>query len=212
MKTVSDIVGNKYGRLTVTAFAGYSQHARPRPQWLCKCTCGNEYVGVGSALKNGNTSSCGCLRKEVSTANATTHGMKGTSVYNTWSGMINRCSLPSNNRYARYGGRGISVCKRWLSFENFLEDMGEPKKGESIDRVNNNGNYEPSNCRWANDATQRRNKSNNIWIKVGNESMIITDWAKRLGCGINTIKRRIARGWDIVDAVTRPVNFKGVTL
>jgi len=212
MKTITDIVGNKYGRLTVIASAGYSSNSNAKPQWLCKCDCGNEYVGIGVALKNGNTASCGCLRRDVSRELNTTHGMKGTKIYNTWQAMLNRCKLPSNKSYHRYGGRGITVCDRWKSFENFLEDMGEPNKGESIDRINNDGNYEPSNCKWSDDKTQSRNKSTNVWLEANGTTMIMADWAKRLGCHSITIKARLARGWNVIDAVTKPIKSKGVTV
>lgn len=216
MKTITDITGNKYGRLTVLSFAGYNNHKTPKPQWECQCECGEVVVIAGYHLKNGNTSSCGCLRKETAKERATYHGMKGSRTYQVWQGMKARTTNPNNSHYSAYGGRGIKVCQKWFdSFEAFLSDMGEAPDGMSIDRINNDGNYEPSNCRWATSKQQCRNNSRNVWIEANGVRKCLKDWADELGCTSHAIQKRINRGWSESDAVTIPPHsgnryFKGV--
>lgn len=159
-----DMRGKQCGRLTVLSYAG-----RPKPNrhmWLCKCTCGQKTVANGDALRKGTSQSCGCLRDEMSGARRRTHGAANTLEYHTWVGMKDRCYNPNNRKYDRYGGRGITVCDWWLDdFENFLTDMGfRPGPGYSIDRKNNDGNYEPGNCRWATPIEQARNRGGQrVW-------------------------------------------------
>ena len=205
MKTVTDISGSKYGRLTVLSFAGHSNHKRPIPQWHCECECGQTITVVGSHLKNGNTSSCGCLRKEVAKQRATSHGRKTSRTYQIWQGMKARTTNPNNGHYHAYGGRGIEVCDEWLnSFETFLTDMGEAPEGLSIDRIDNDGHYEPSNCRWATPQQQSRNNSRNVWLEANGVRKCLSDWADDLGCTSYAIQKRLERGWDEADAVTIP--------
>ena len=150
-----DISGQKFGRLTVVEFSHTGKWGKA--VWACVCDCGNEKLIYGEDLKSKNTSSCGCLHREATGNRSRTHGRTGSSVYNRWKEMIGRCFNPKHPRYADYGGRGITVCVRWWNFENFLEDMGEPPEGLVLDRVNNDGNYELSNCRWATYETSNNN-------------------------------------------------------
>jgi hypothetical protein len=147
---IRDLTGQRFGSLVVMECAG----VRGNAQWLCKCDCGNEAIVNGNRLTGGNTTSCGCYRVNITTK----HGMHRSGTYTSWCKMLTRCTNPNDVAYARYGGRGIAVCERWLRFENFLADMGERPPGTTIDRKENDGNYEPSNCRWADRATQNRNR------------------------------------------------------
>ena len=129
--------------------------------WLCKCECGIEKIILGNHLKSGHTKSCGCLHKEIMTKHGHSKNGKRTRTYQSWHSMIKRCVNPNDPVYHNYGGRSIKVCKRWMQFENFLEDMGEVSDGYQIDRINNNENYCKSNCHWVTPKTNSRNKRDN---------------------------------------------------
>lgn len=153
-----DLAGQKFGRLTALDRALGERGSR----WRCQCDCGETSVVRGILLLNGNTRSCGCLSKESSAAvcrSRATHGGRDTPEYGVWWSMRQRCDNPANKAFANYGGRGIRVCERWQSFENFRADMGmRPSDELSIDRIDNDGNYEPGNCRWATAKEQRANQ------------------------------------------------------
>ena len=153
-----DLSGHVYGKLTVLhEYFPYSK----RRKWVCTCVCGVQCVIAGNNLRNGHTQSCGCYAKQQTSNANTTHGCTETRLYNTHQHMISRCTCPSDSRYASYGGRGIRVCAAWEDFSVFklwAESHGY-KQHLTIDRINNDGNYEPTNCRWATPTTQSRNRN-----------------------------------------------------
>jgi hypothetical protein len=196
MSKLIDLTGSAYGRLTVVSRAENTKGNR-RAVWNCICECGNTTKSGGDALRIGKTNSCGCLKNELSAERIatinTTHGKCKTPEYSVWTGMLSRCRNDNEKQYHRYGGRGISVCERWLSFENFLEDMGECPKGMSIERLDNDGNYEPSNCKWVTRHEQDRNKSTNTTITYNGVTMILTDWARQIGMPVWKLSQRLHR-------------------
>jgi hypothetical protein len=167
MGEIIDRTGKRFGRLIVIKQAGRNKYGQIL--WKCVCDCGSTIVAQGGNLQNGCTKSCGCLKKETIGALNKTHGMTGTSAYGVWKHIIQRCNNQNSKDYKDYGGRGITVCIRWLKFENFLEDMGERSPELSIDRKNNDLGYFKENCRWATIEMQRRNqrlrKANRTGVK-----------------------------------------------
>lgn len=158
-----DLTGERFGRLAVIEPAG--RNARRYVLWRCQCDCGTESVVIGADLRSGNTQSCGCLALDARFARrgaAVSHGHstlgRRTRTYRSWESMRERCSNPNSVAWEYYGGRGISVCERWDSFENFLADMGERPEGMSLDRIDTNGGYYPDNCRWATAKVQMNNR------------------------------------------------------
>ena len=156
-----NLTAQKFGRLLVLRRGGtYISPCKTAvsKKWICRCDCGNITEVIAAHLREGRVKSCGCLQRERAAQAATKHGMSNTKVYWVWSQMRDRCTNANSRDYPYYGGRGISVCERWLKFENFIADMGVPPSGLTLDRKDNDGNYEPGNCRWATRAEQTTNK------------------------------------------------------
>ena len=158
MGRLIDLTGERFGRLTVTALAG--RNGRRQSLWTCDCSCGKQFVALGYNLRNGNTSSCGCLRTELNRTRSTTHGLAYSVESTAWRNMIQRCTNPLVDSYVYYGARGIEVCREWLeSFEAFYQHVGSrPSPLHSLDRKDNDGNYAPGIVRWATAKEQRANR------------------------------------------------------
>lgn len=200
--TRHDLSGQRFGRWTaVRAVPGKQKWSI---MWECRCDCGTVKPVNPKSLKNGESRSCGCYRRTFSAQKATTHGKFGTPTYRTWAGMWTRCTNQNERCYPRYGGRGISVCDRWKSFENFYADMGEKPKGLTLDRIDSNGDYEPSNCRWASIRTQANNTRRNHRIAFDGKTLTAAQWSRVTGIGAGTILHRIRSGWSPRRALTDP--------
>lgn len=183
----------KFSRLTVVSEA---PRRGKRAMVVCRCDCGNVKVYRRHHVVCGAIKSCGCLASEVTAARNYKHGMSSTPTWNTWSSMRQRCEDPNHDDYPSYGGRGITVCERWSSFENFLEDMGEKPQGRSIDRIDNDAGYCKSNCRWATAIEQANNKTTSRWVTFGGRTQTLMQWARELVITHATLQERIARKWS----------------
>jgi len=203
MKPIKNEVGNTYGRLTVLSFS--HMNSDKKACFVCKCSCGNTTIVAGKSLRSGHTVSCGCYKLEVIANSNRSHGdCSGgkTKEYFTWRGIIGRCEDVNNKNYNLYGGRGIKVCKRWrTSYANFLHDMGRKKPGYTIERINQNGDYKPSNCRWATMKEQNNNRRNNHILEHNGERLTVAQWSDKLGVRQITLLMRVRRGWSHSEAI-----------
>lgn len=187
------LIGQRFSRLLVIKKApskGKNSH------WQCRCDCGSTTVVSRPNLRVGHTRSCGCIGTEQ--PSHLIHGMHGKPEYQAWNSMHTRCTNPKNKGYHRYGGRGITVCERWLKFENFLADMGmRPSPDHSLERKDNDGPYAPDNCKWATRKEQARNTRQNVWLTFNNQTLILHDWAVITGIDRSLIRWRQRQGWPI---------------
>lgn len=203
-----DLTKRKFGRLTVKRRASKNSTGG-RVQWVCKCECGKIVIIIAQSLIMGRTKSCGCLLSEVTTKRLTKHGKCKHPDYWIWQAMWQRCTNKKKKHYKSYGARGISVCKRWRHFDKFLEDMGPRPVGYVLDRHDNDGNYEPSNCSWVSKKRSARNTRRAIIVTVNGRTQCLADWADELGIRYRTIYYRIySCGWTPEKAVTTPVKPK----
>lgn len=196
-----DITDEKFGMLTAIMPVG--RDVSGNIQWLCKCECGNKLPVLRGNLCKGNSKSCGCDRMR----GATKHGLAHTPEYKPWTTMKYRCDNPNNSSYHKYGARGIKVCKRWRDFAFFMKDMGsKPTSEHSIERIDNEGDYTPENCRWALPYEQARNTRQNRWITYNGKTLCLTDWSKKFGIKYQTLSHRLNNPkMSIHDAFTTPV-------
>jgi hypothetical protein len=184
--------GDRFGKLIVLGEGAHKTNAKGHTTYHANvaCVCGKQFSVAITSLKGGNTNSCGCANKErlrVSPANYR-HGMVGTPIYKTWVAMKGRCNNPNNAGFRHYGGRGITVCERWLRFENFYADMGDAPEKYSIDRIDNNGNYEPGNCRWASDLMQAFNQTQTIKVIFRGRAVSFNQAAREIGRNTSTLR------------------------
>ena len=171
--------------------------------WLCICDCGNQRIIAGTSLRAGRNKSCGCASPLFTTERMKTHGKSRDRIYSIWVGMLIRCSEKSKGKTRKnYFLRGIKVCDKWKNFKSFYEDMGEPSLNYSIERINNNGNYEPGNCKWATSKEQGNNTSANKKIEFNGQIKNISQWAELLNIKPNTLTYRLKRGWSIERALS----------
>lgn len=206
-KKAKDLTGQRFGRLVALGpIERVSDHAK----WLCQCDCGNTASVLTAALRSGNTQSCGCLRRELEGPRATTHGMSKSRIYRVWRHMVDRCINPTDGGYKHYGARGIAVFCEWKnSFESFhayvahLPNYDTP--GYSLDRIDNDGNYEPGNVQWSSHKNQTRNRRSNHLITWDGKTQCITAWAEELNMNPATLQRRIRSGWSAERALLTPV-------
>lgn len=196
MSTKKDLKGKTFGRLSVIEEDG---RIGTNVAWKCRCSCGNIVRVRANSLLSGNTSSCGCGRIDAITIHNGTH----THLFDVWRTMKERCLNKTYKGFPNYGGRGITVCDEWLDFENFRtwansngyrEDAGRGKC--TLDRIDVNGNYEPSNCRWVDAKTQARNRRNTVFIEYGGARRSMAEWAEVLGVKFNTLYWRYSEGWS----------------
>lgn len=192
--TFNDITGKTFNRLTVIEYVGKRGKYR-QSYWIAKCECGTVKEYNSGAMVYGSVKSCGCLKREKTIARNTKHGLRHHPLYPTWNNMMNRCSSPNCAEWHNYGGRGITVCERWKSFENFAADMGpKPSAAHSIERREVDGNYNPDNCFWGTLAQQANNKRSNRRISFDGQDLTVSEWAKKLGVSHEMIRGRLRRG------------------
>ena len=206
---LKDLTGQKFGKLTVIKRVENSKWNETR--WLCKCECGNEAIVNYGKLAYKHTTSCGCYARELFVNNVSKHNLRKTRLYNIWAGMKQRCFNKNSKAYNRYGGRGITICNEWKNdFKKFYEwSMKNGYKDNlTIDRINNDGNYEPKNCRWADNKTQSNNRNNNVILEYNNEKHNIKEWCKIMNVTESALKHRLERGWDLEKALTTPQRNK----
>lgn len=207
----NQLVGQVFNRLTVIADAG--RNTKQNVMWLCRCECGGTAIAPAYDLRAGKVKSCGCLVRE---GNNITHGhgrkgKKRNPAYSIWAAMIQRCTNPNDQNWHNYGGRGITVCDSWKTFEGFYADMGDKPDGKSLDRINNSLGYNKENCAWVLPAEQTRNKRNNVWITIGDTTQILTDWATQIGFTREALYYRVKKKNESpTQAVQHFINIRGM--
>ncbi len=210
----TDMAGTRYGLLLAICDVGRVSSGDRK--WKFACDCGSQFEAAGYAVRSGRVVSCPSCAAKRTVAASITHGKTDTDEYRIWTGILTRCKNPKSKAYQSYGGRGIGVCDQWAnSFESFLEDMGaRPSKNHSIDRRDNDGDYEPGNCRWATRAEQAANKRNTVRVQIGGELVRVPDLAERVGITRSAIHLRLKK--NVIDPTKGSqrngcVTYQGVT-
>jgi len=204
---VIDRTGHRYERLVALERLAAKSKTDTNARWICRCDCGIATVAYGQDLARGKVKSCGCLNAE----RIMQHGMSGTPVYAVWQAMLQRCENPKAQSYENYGGRGISVCEKWHTFEGFWIDMKNPPRGYSLDRIDNDGNYCKENCRWALTKQQANNKRKNRRIEFNGETRTLAEWAEKTGLGWSTLRTRLDNyGWTVKKTLTTPATLAAI--
>ena len=194
-----DLTGERFGRLLVLQRDGANKHGQVK--WWCECDCGVRKHVLGTLLTKGETKSCGCLHREVTSNVSKTHGMSKTPIWSIHRSMMDRCHLPTSQAYDRYGGRGIQVCERWQKFEDFYADMGDKPDGMSLERIDNDGDYCPENVRWASTKEQANNRRNSRWIEFNGQRKTLAQWAEEYGVKLGTLWSRLKLGIPMEEAL-----------
>lgn len=215
---IADLTSRRFGMLVARGYIGIAPVGDDH-LWLCDCDCGNIAVGRAKNLqRKGKQTHCGCVVREKNRRLNTKHGQGSpksrTTEYKTWLSMRERCLNSKHHGFASYGGRGITICRRWdegeggrSGFECFFSDMGEkPSPSHSIDRIDNDGNYEPTNCRWATSSQQISNRRNSVTVIIDGEVRKLTDICKRRDLDIRVVRQRLSRG-VAVDEALQPTNL-----
>lgn len=207
-----DLTGNSYGRWTVLG-GRYTSEGKTL-MWKCRCSCGTVKDVAHSNLRGGRSISCGCNHREQLSSRSTTHGMSKTDTYKIWHGILKRCYNPKSIVYEHYGERGITVCDRWRArFLDFLSDMGErPSKEYSIERIDNDGNYCPENCKWATDIEQLNNTTRNVRLSAYGKSLTQMQWQYRIGISRTMLRKRRLLGMQggiLLAPSAHTRNYKG---
>ena len=199
MRRVNDLTGKRFGMLTVL---GIDDRGTRKTYWMCQCDCGNVKSVRSDSLQNGAIKSCGCLKKKQDAMNLTSnhsHKMSGTRLFGEWQGMKGRCFNKNNARFARYGGRGITVCDEWRddfsAFARWAVENGYDDK-LTLDRIDNDKSYSPENCRWADARTQSRNRSTNVSVTIGNSTRTLTEWCEIFHLDPHTVFAGYRRNGD----------------
>ena len=189
----ANISGKRFGRLVAVSSTSTHKYGRV---WLCECDCGSTASVMAGKLIQGKTRSCGCLAKELLGNRLRTHGQSKTPEYRVYKNMICRCENKNRKSYMYYGGRGVSVCKRWrTSFSNFIADMGpRPSPTHTIDRIDGDDSYNPDNCRWATRQTQSENRRNCIYITYHGKTLTAKGWSRIVKFSDTTIRRKVRQG------------------
>jgi hypothetical protein len=197
---MKDLTGIKFGKLLALRLDSMTRTSHTTiTKWWCRCECGNELAVRRNGLVSGNSKTCGCSRRDKPPNYR--HGMSGSGTIISWKSMIQRCTNHKHPAFRNYGARGITVCERWLLFENFLADMGHRPDGFTLERKNNNLGYSPDNCKWATRAEQNANTRTNINLTHGGETHNISEWSRKLGMPMTTLHSRVAAGWDTMEVL-----------